>query len=246
MSDIQKEYLKAINDGIPAEMFLEAKKNEIAVGSISDEDIEADQELRKTIIAQSYMSKGLSEEKALKLAQTHIDLAEDVEEAKAARNELTEAIKLSNQKEFEYQKKLQEDQIRQYKEYQENLKNHFFNTDKVGETFDVPKQLRDKMYEAITKPIAKTEDGTLVNAITKYQMENPIDFQHKVAWLYSITDGFKKFDSFVTTKAKSAAARELESVLNSTNFDSLGNVSTPLSDDEAVYGLRDFRFDEEA
>jgi hypothetical protein len=246
LNDLQKQYLQALNQGIPAETFVEAKRTEQSIDSITDDLIESNEELRKNIIIDGYVAKGITQAKAEKMAQMHIDLAEDVEEAKAARNEIRAAIQYRNQQEFEYQKTLYEENIKQQKEYEESLRNSFYNTDKIGETFEITRQLKDKMYSVITKPVAKTEDGTLVNAITKYQMENPIDFQHKMAWLYAITDGFKKFDTFVTTKAKTKAARELESVLNSTNFDSLGNVSTPEHDDAAIYGIRDYKFDEEA
>lgn len=246
LTPLQKEYLNALSQGIPAETFIEAKQSEMSLDSISDEDIESNEDLRRNLIINSYVAQGLSEEKAAKLAQTHIDLAEDVDEAKSAISNIRDAIRARNEQEIAYQKQLQEDQIRQYKEYEEELKKHFFNTEKIGETFDVPKQLRDRMYETITKPVAKTDDGTLVNALTKYQMENPIDFQHKIAWLYAITDGFKKFDSFVSQKAMSKATQQLESVLNSTKFDNLGNVSNPDPDDDSVYGYRDYSFDEEA
>lgn len=245
-TDLQKEYLQALKAGIPTERFVESKQSELTIDSITDEQLEADENLRKEIIARSYMAKGISEEKARRLAQTHVDLAEDLEEAKNARGEILETIKLERQKEIEYQAQLKAEQVRQYKEYEEALKGAFFNTDKIGDIFDVPKQLRDKMFETISKPVARTEDGTLVNALTKYQMENPIDFQHKLAWFYSITEGFKKFDSFITKKATSKASKQLETLLNSTNFDKMGNVSNPLHDDDASYGARDYRFDEEA
>lgn len=246
LTDLQKEYLHALKAGITPERFVESKQDELVIDSLTDAQLADDEELRKEIITRSYMSKGLSEDKAKRLAQTHVDLAEDLEEAKAARDEMKAAIVAQQKNEIEQQSRLREDQQKQYQEYEVALKKQFFETEKVGEIFDVPRQLKDKMFESISKPVAKTEDGTLVNAITKYQMENPIDFQHKLAWFYSITDGFKKFDSFITKKATSAAARQLESVLNSTNFDKLGNVSTPGFDDNANYGARDLRFDEEA
>jgi hypothetical protein len=246
LNDLQKEYLNALSQGIPAEKFVEAKREEYTVDNITDADIEADEELRRNIIINSYTTKGVAAEKAAKLAQMHIDLAEDVEEAKAARDDIKEAIKIHNQKEFEYQKQLTADRNKEQKEYAESLKKSFYETTKLGETFDIPRQLQDKMYDAIVKPVAKMEDGTLVNAITKYQVENPIDFQHKMAWLFTVTDGFKKFDSFFTAKAKTNASKQLESVLNSTNFDRLGNVSNPDHDDSAVYGRSDYKFDDEA
>ena len=246
LNDIQKEYLNALSQGIPAEKFVEAKRDEYSLDGITDEAIEADEVLRKNIIINAYVTKGVSVEKATKLAQMHIDLAEDVEEAKSSRDEIKEAIKIRNQQEFEYQKQLTADRIKGQKEYEESLKKSFYDTEKIGESFTITRQLKDKMYDAIVKPVAKLEDGTLVNAITKYQVENPIDFQHKMAWLFSITEGFKNFDSFVSTKAKTNAAKELESVLNATNFDKLGNVSNPEHDDDAVYGKRDYGFDYEA
>lgn len=246
LNDLQKEYLNALSQGIPAEKFIQAKQSELDINSITDADLENNEELRKNIIINGYMAKGVTEAKAVKLAQMHIDLAEDVVEAKSQRDELKQAVIANNQREFEYQKQLAEDRIKQQKSYEESLKKSFYETDKLGNTFDIPKQLKDKMYDSIVRPVAKLDDGTLVNAITKYQVENPIDFQHKMAWLFTITDGFKKFDSFVTTKAVSNATRQLESVLNSTNFDKLGNVSNPTNDDDAVYGLRDYQYDDEA
>lgn len=246
LNDLQKEYLSALSQGVPAEKFIEAKRDEISLDSITDEAIETDEALRKGIIVNAYVQKGVSVEKANKLAQMHIDLAEDVEEAKSSRDEIKEAIRVRNQQEFEYQKQLTADRLKSQKEYEESLKKSFYETTKLGETFAITRQLQDKMYDAIVKPVAKLEDGTLVNAITKYQVENPIDFQHKMAWLFTVTDGFKQFDSFITTKAKTNAAKQLESVLNSTNFDKLGNVSNPEHDEDSVYGRRDYSFDEEA
>ena len=246
LNDLQKEYLNALSQGVPAERFIEAKRDEINIDGITDEAIEEDEALRKSIIVNAYVQKGVSQEKANKLAQMHIDLAEDVEEAKSSRDEIKEAIKIRNQQEFEYQKQLSADRVKGQKEYEESLKKSFYETTKLGETFAITRQLQDKMYDAIVKPVAKLEDGTLVNAITKYQVENPIDFQHKMAWLFTVTDGFKQFDSFITTKAKTNAAKQLESVLNSTNFDKLGNVSNPEHDEDSVYGKRDYSFDEEA
>jgi hypothetical protein len=246
LNSVQKEYLKALNEGIPAETFIQSKRQEYDIEAITDEAIEADEELRKNIIINAYTVKGVAPEKAAKLAQMHIDLAEDVEEAKSSRDEIKSAIKENNRQEFEYQKQLTADRIKGQKEYEESLRKSFYDTDKIGKTYDITKQLKDKMYDAIVKPVAKLEDGTLVNAITKYQVENPIDFQHKLAWLFSITEGFKDFDSFVSTKARSTATRELESRLNSTNFDKLGNVSNPGHDEAAGYGISDYRYDEEA
>lgn len=246
LTDLQKEYLLALKAGVPTERFVESKQAEFSIESITDEDLESNEELRKELITRSYIAKGIDEAKAKRLAQTHIDLAEDIEEAKSARDEAINSIKAERAAEIEFRAKQKEEQIKQYKEYEATLKGAFFNTEKIGEIFDVPKQVRDKMYESVSKPVAKTEDGTLVNAITKYQIENPIDFQHKLAWFYTITDGFKKFDTFVTKKSVSKAALQLESVLNSTNFDKMGNVSNPLHDDDSTYGVRDFRFDEEA
>ena len=246
LNSLQKEYLNALSQGIPAEKFIEAKQSEFDINSITDEAIESDENLRKNIIINGYVSKGVPEAKAAKLAQMHIDLAEDVSEAKSARDDIKQAIIENNKREFDYQKQIASDRAKEQKIYEESLRKSFYETDKLGDTFDITKQLKDKMYDAIVRPVAKLDDGTLVNAITKYQVENPIDFQHKMAWLFSVTDGFKKFDSFFTAKATSKATKVLESVLNSTNFDKLGNVSNPMHDDDAVYGLRDFKFDEEA
>ena len=246
LSDIQKEYLSAIKNGIPADMFLEAKNAEISMDGITDSLIEDDSDLRKNLIVESYMVQGLSEEKANKLAQIHFDLGEDLDEAKSARDSIKAYIQESNAKRIQEYQAAAENEKKERQAYEESLRKHFFETDKIGNSFEVSKQVKDKMYNSIAKPVGKDKSGNPINEITKYQIENPVDFNHKVAWLWAITDGFKTFDGFVTKRAKTNATRELESVLNSTNFDSLGHVSTPGFDEESRYGLRDYRFDEEA
>jgi len=246
LTDMQKEYLKALKDGIPPDVFVEAKASEASIDGITDDAIEDDAELRRNLITESYMLSGLSEEKARKLTQIHFDLGEDIDEAKSARDGIKDYITNANAQKIKEQQDAQENAKKERLAYEENLKNHFFNTEKIGDSFVVSKQVRDKMYNSIAKVAAKDANGTPINEITKYQIENPIDFQHKVAWLWSITDGFKNFDGFVTKKATTSAAKQLESVLNSTNFDTLGNVSTPGFNEESRYGLEDYRFDEEA
>lgn len=97
----------------------------------------------------------------------------------------------------------------------------------VFEGITLDKAMRQKAFEAITKPVYKTEEGEYLTAIQKYEMENPIEFRKYLSVLFTMTDGFKNLDNIVKTKVKKEvkqSLRELETKLSSTSRNSAGNL----------------------
>lgn len=96
------------------------------------------------------------------------------------------------------------------------------------------------MFDNISKPIYKDPDtGEYYTALQKYEAEHRTDFLKYVGIMYTLTNGFKDFDTFTKGKVKKEVKkglRELEHVLNNTRRDSGGNlklVTTEKDDPES-------------
>ena len=91
----------------------------------------------------------------------------------------------------------------------------------------IDKSTRKKIYDNISKPVYKDpKTGNMYTAIQKYQMENSTDFLKNLGLVYTLTNGFKDFDSLVKNKVKKEVKkglRNLERVL-STSTTSDGNI----------------------
>ena len=129
------------------------------------------------------------------------------------------------QKELENrQRTMKENEERQYN----NLKKQMVDTEDFFGGVKVDKNIRQKAYDSITKPVYKDENGNYLTAMQKYQRENPIDFMKNVALMYSLTDGFQNVEKLTKSKVKAGVKKglaELESILNNTSRNSDGSLN---------------------
>ena len=244
LNDAQKEYLKALDSGIPDSEFRSHKAKSADIEKITSEDLENNETLRFNLIKEDFLSKGYSEEKAEKLTQRSVELGEDLEDALEALEIKKNNIKEDFQKKVEaYQEKLKEQEKATQKQM-ETLKNIIFDEEKALIPWHKHnKQFAQKVYDTITKPAGQTEDGRSYNAIMKAKMENPVEFEYKISYLYNLTDGFKNFDNLIKT-AKTESVKKLDQVLNEQTYSrNSGNAGSTMSDkklNEALDNLDKF------
>ena len=178
------------------------------------------EKLRKQVMYQDYVNRGFSHERAVKLVEKSIADGTDIDDAKDALNSCKDYYKQQIedfQQEMEDRKKeLEANEQKQFSNLKKNIldKEDFFGGVKVD------KQIRQKAYDSITKPVYKDEQGNFMNALQKYQRENPMEFMGNVALLFALTDGFKSVENLTKGKVKDGLKKgfaELESVLNSTS-----------------------------
>ena len=93
---------------------------------------------------------------------------------------------------------------------------------------EVTKPIRQKAFDAISKPIYKDPNtGQALTAIQKYEMENRDDFLKNLGLIFTLTNGFKDFDGLLKSKVRKEVKKgvgELENVLNTSSFNSDGNL----------------------
>ena len=244
LDDRQKRIEAAINGGATSEE-LQQYQNAVnltqylnsseTLNTLSAEGDEGE-DLRKRIIYQDLVNRGFKHERAIKMVEKSLADGTDIEDAKDAMNSCKEFY--SKQVE-NYQKAFQEKEAQHKKDEDKrfsNLKKKLLDNDSFYNGVKVSKDVRQRAYDAITKPIAKDDNGNYINTLQKYQKEHPDEYMENMALLYAITDGFKSIEKLTKGKVNSELKKgfaELEGILNSTsrNGDGSLNLSNAALDD---------------
>lgn len=217
LTEEQKEYLTALREGVPDALYREHVQAATTFKSVTDDILADNEDIRKQVVIQDLIHSGLSPERAERQWQRIYDLGDSLEESKAARDNLIQ------KEEKEYQQKIQIEKQRaiEMKKAQEkqlnDLKNNVYSQEKLFDTFPVSQGMKDKVYKTMTEVVAYTETNQPVNKLMKHRMDNPVDFETKLYYLYELTNGFKDINKFVT-KSTTSAAKKLKDAVNSANF----------------------------
>lgn len=194
--------------------------NQITPEMINEES-ERGENIRKKLIQQSFMNRGYTPDKALKMTNKLFESGEDIEEAKEAleenknyfNNKYNEIINNAKAEQEKYQKEKQK-QV-------EQLKKDILNNNVFFDDVEIDKNTRQKVVDNIMKPTYKDpETGDFYTELQKYEKENPNDFIKNVGYLFTLTDGFKNLGRLVKPSAKKevkSKLKELEATLNNTN-----------------------------
>jgi hypothetical protein len=247
LDEQQKRVAEALNNDVEPDRIrqyenLIAYLNTIDEDAISDEG-EQGETLRKRILYQDYINRGFSKERAGKAVDRAITNGTDVEDAREA---------LESNKAFfqdEYKQLLADAKADKEKEQEElkakaeRLKKSILEGDmKFFEDVDVSKDIRQKAFDAISKPIYKDpKTGEAYTAVQKLELDNSEEFLAKLGLIYALTDGLTNIEGLVKKKVKKEVKRgfsELENKINSTRRDSRGNLrfASGVDDAESILG----------
>lgn len=236
LNDTQKELKEALGIGMPIDEFTQLQQKIDQLSGISDELLESEEEdsvkLRYNIIKANYVLQGMKEDKADKLAKLSISAQSDIEDAKTAAIEMKDFYKdsLKTKKEEYKQKSLDA------KSKEDNAINLFkekvYKTEKIAE-FELTENIKEKIFDTTTKIVAK-KDGKPLNAIMKDRVDNPEEFDLKLNFVYSVTNGFKDFSYFMG-KGEQKKVHEFDNLLKATS----NSLNSNAFDFESVFNLSD-------
>lgn len=245
LDERQQRISQALSNGVEPDAIRKYENTLNFISSITDtaiaEESEKGEALRRNLIYQDFLNKGYSPEKAQKFTERTIDAGTDIEDAREA---------LQSNKEFfqgAYNNLLRQAQLEadmqaeERNKQAEKLKNSILKDEKLFGDMEIGKDLRKKVFENISKPVYKDPNtGEYLTAIQKYEMENRGDFLKYAGLIFTLTNGFKDFESFTKGKVKKEVKkglRELERTLNNTRRDSDGSLRmvTNAKDDPEAY-----------
>ena len=232
LDEKQQRVSKALENGVEPTDIRKYENTLKYINTITDaavvDESEKGEQLRYNLIYQDFLNKGMSPEKAKKYTDRSVDAGTDVEDAKEA---------LQSNREFfsgEYNKLLQEaqQQADAYKaeraQQAKQLQDSMMKDKQLLGDMDISNDVRKKAFDSISKPIYKDpETGQYLTAIQKYEIEHRADFLKYTGLIFTLTNGFKDFDSFAKGKVKKEmkkGLRELENTLSNTRRTSDGSL----------------------
>ena len=236
--DEQKRRIKeALDAGVSVEEVKSLEQtvqflDDITTDKLEDEGQEGE-ELRKTLIYQDLLLKGFKEDKAKRAVEKAVADATDIDDAKDAYEALKGHYTAQYKEIVETQKQEKLASEKAQKEFFTDLQKMVLDTDTPFEGLQVDKKTRQKIYDNITKPTHKLEDGMQLTELQKYASENPKELSYYMGLFYTMTDGFKKLDKFIAApvnKAKEKNIRNIEKLVE-TNKDRIGTSDFGVDED---------------
>lgn len=199
--------------------------------------------IRKQVIYQDYINKGFSQERAIKEVKKSLAAGTDIEDSKYALDANKKYFKEQYNKVLEDSREQEAKAIKERQKEAESFRKQIFEDKEIFAGLEIDKNTRQKIYDTISQPVARTSDGVPLTALQKYANDNKQDFFKKVGTLYVLTDGFKSLDGLVNKKANKhfkSKLREVEDVLRNTNTaidGGIGLLSGSSKDPESSIGL---------
>ena len=223
LNEKQKRIDTALRGGIEPNEVKQYEETLEILDGITDESVtdegEQGQNLRKQLIYNDAINRGFSKERALREVNTSFEKGNDVDDAKEAlqsskdfyTGKYNEIIEQAKQNEQEYRRGL--------KEQAEQFRKELLDDKEVFKGITLDAKSRKAAYEAMTKPIAKDENGNYLTSIQKYDKEHPLEFRKKLGVIYALTNGFEDLSGLIKGPVKKevkSKLRELEHTFNST------------------------------
>lgn len=229
----QKRIDEALNVGVePSDIQKYERYIDTLNGITEDKLIAESQEgenLRKNIIYQDYINRGMSKERALKYVERSFKAGTDIEDAKEALQSNKEFFNEEYKDLIEKAKSEEAKEKERQKKQDEEFKAAILDEKKAFGELEIDKATRQRVYDSITKPIyTDPETGERLTALQKYETENKTEFLKNIGLLYVLTDGFKKLDGLVQSKVKKEmkkGLRELEHTISNTSRNRNGNLT---------------------
>ena len=199
--------------------------------------------IRKQVIYQDYINKGFSQERAIKEVKKSLAAGTDIEDSKYALDANKKYFKEQYNKVLEDSREQEAKAIKERQTEAESFRKQIFEDKEIFAGLEIDKNTRQKIYDTISQPVARTSNGVPLTALQKYANDNKQDFFKKVGTLYVLTDGFKSLDGLVNKKANKhfkSKLREVEDVLRNTNTaidGGIGLLSGSSKDPESSIGL---------
>lgn len=227
----QRRIDEALNAGMEPDEIKSYENTISYLDDIKDDDITAENEnsenLRKRLIYQDFINRGWSRERAQREVTKSFNAGTDIDDAKEALTSNKDFFKGKYNSILDEAKAAEQEEIQRTKEEAAKLKKSILEDKKVFGDVEIDAATRQKIFDNVSKPIYRDEDGNYLTAVQKYQLENKADFLKNLGIIYTLTDGFKNLEGLVKSKVNKEVKkglRELEHTINNTARTSDGNL----------------------
>lgn len=240
LSETQKTILKDMREGVSEDTAGQFKTAMDRLEKIDDTKIAEDKQVRFDLIYQDFIAKGYERDRAIKLANRSFALKEDEADAKEAKTSLIKAVNERYERTKQAEIQAAKDKENEAKADKEALKKKILDSKEVLTGFEVPEVLRKEVYEDMVKTVSNNpKTGVPENALMKYQRENPLEYNHKLYYLFKVTNGFQDLEYFKNKKTTSSVKALENALRQSTHVTGGGNPSFADDGDSHILDIGD-------
>lgn len=194
LSDRQREIQEYMNQGLPIGKVSKIQTALDEANAITSETITAEPGLAKNLIVSDLLHKGFDQASADKFFTMMESSGEVNTEALKALASRKQNLGGMIQKEVDSAKAAQDAQKAVLQANATKLAEKLNQKEVFGR--NLSKIAIDKLNTLANTPVAYTKDGHPLNAVMKFKEDNPIDFEHKLMYLFSATNGFTDLNAF--------------------------------------------------
>ena len=231
LSDVQRRINEALQYGVQPNEIQEYEGALHYLNNITEDALasrsEEGETLRKKLIYQDLMNRGYSHEKALKEIKKSLDAGTDIDDAKDAYTANKQFFQGRYQALIDQAKQQRQQAEQQYNSRAEKFRKSLMEDKTVFGNVDIDEGTRRRVYDVLTKPTKRGEDGRYHTELQWAQASNSDDFSRNVGLLYVLTNGFKDVEKLISPQVKKRTSRglaELERVINDTQRNNDGSL----------------------
>ena len=217
LPDPVKRAIDMIEKGYPVEQVFEMHNQEMIYKNIPDTQIEEDENLQKGLIAADLESKGYDSDEIESEIKDYEELGKLDIRAKKAKENLVKYQDKQIQEEAKRAALLAKENQDKFVEEQTKLKEYVDSTNEIIPGTKLTPQVKQKVYESMTKPAGKDKDGRPISHLTAVRSKDPNKFD--TIFHYLLVNGVfeGKFD-IVSKVTQKATVKELEKSLSDTSM----------------------------
>jgi len=233
LSDKYKELNELAKTGAPVDKVVQISQGLEQLNQISEDTIAEHPEMAQQLIIEEFLHKGFSQEDAVKYYSLIEQAGNATDEAMKALDARKGQFKAAIVKLKTDAKEAAEAEALAKQEELKALEKAFEAEKILGR--QVGPATREKLKKMVMTPVAYTKTGQPINELMKYKMDNPVDFEQKLSYLFLVTNGFSDLKAF-DRSAETRVSRSLKAAVNVLSTDG-GPISNAQSKGKNVIDL---------
>lgn len=210
LSERNKTIEDYMNAGIPFSAVNKIEKAITSADAITEEAIENNPKLAKDLIMSEFSNRGFDEATASRYYDMFKESGKVTTEAMNALNLRKATLSGMLQTEIDQAKANKTAALKKEDQLAVDLVKGIESGSVLDRTITASTQ--DKLKKVLNTVVGYTESGQPLNAVMKYKMENPVDFEKNLLYLYTVTNGFSDLKS-LDRSAESRVSRQFKNAV---------------------------------
>lgn len=178
------------------------------VSSVTIDQLKSDPESSKNLLMSEFRDKGYSEESAERYYKAVAESDEYEQELSMALDRRKTSLEALLGAEKQKAQQLKDDALKEEQDRINDLLTKVESKEVFG--YKLADSTVEKIKNTLNTVVGHTPEGEPLNALMKFKLDNPVDFEHKLLYLFTMTKGFKDLKAF-ERKATSKITKEFRS-----------------------------------